>query len=276
MVIDCHTHAFADKIAAKAVAQLVEYYHVPVPRGARLTDLLQAEQAARVDAFILLVAATKPDQVRPANDWLLSLASLSPAQLSERTGLVNPPMPVPFGAFHPENPHWRAEIQRLRQAGIKGIKLHPEFQGVDLADPALAPCFAEIEKDFIVLIHIGDETARESNRSTPRKVAAIAEQFPKLRLIAAHMGGYRFWHEALELLAGRDLYLDTSSARRFMEPSLFRQLVAKHGVERILFGSDYPVWSPLEERDALGAITWLGDHEKALIMGGNCARLLGG
>ena len=126
-----------------------------------------------------------------------------------------------------------------------------------------------------MLIHIGEEVPSDQNRSTPRKVAAILDRFPRLRIIAAHMGGYRFWEQALEVLAGRDLYLDTSSAQRFMAPALFRQLVTRHGASWILFGSDYPVWSPAEELAALRQLDWLSESEKVKILGDNSARLLG-
>lgn len=274
MLIDCHTHAFADKIAEKAVRQLIDYYQIPTDFGGRLVDLLKEATAAKLEGLILLVAATKPEQVKPANDWALALNGTDPLDLQTKYELTYPLRLFPFGTFHPDDPDWEAEINRLRRAGIRGIKLHPEFQGINLADPRLMDFFAAIETDFIVMIHVGDPVHSESNRSTPRKVAHILDNFPRLRVIAAHMGGYLFWQEAYETLAGRDLYLDTSSTLPYIDPALFQKLIAKHDPEKILFGSDYPLRSPAQDLELLERMAWLNSSAKERICGFNCAQLL--
>lgn len=275
MRIDCHTHAFADKIADKAVEQLISYYQMPTEFGGRLGDLLHQAVMAKLDALVLLVAATKPEQVKPAHDWVLKVMATDPAVLQQRYALPYLPRIIPFGTFHLDDPHWRTEIVRLRAAGIRGIKLHPEFQGIDLADPRLEPLFQEIAGEFVLLVHVGDPTISANNLSTPAKVAAIKRNFPALTIIAAHLGGYCFWDAALHDLAGMDVYLDTSSAITFIDPALLRQLVQRHGVERILLGSDYPLASPQQALNALEAISWLSPAEKSAIRGENCARLFG-
>lgn len=274
LLIDCHTHAFADKIADKAIRWLIEYYKITVNHGGRFVNLLQAAAEVRLDACVLLVAATKPEQVRPANDWAIALAKQTPAQLRLQYGLAHAPRIVPFGAYHPKNPAWQSELGRLREAGIKGIKLHPEFQGFDLADPCLCDFFAEAERDFVIMIHVGDRLVTERNLSTPRKIAAILDNFPRLRIITAHMGGYRLWDEAYECLAGRDVYFDTSSTFPYLDMGAFRRTVQKHGTERILYGSDYPIGYPRQDLEILDKLDWLTDADKARIRGNNCARLL--
>jgi predicted TIM-barrel fold metal-dependent hydrolase len=134
----------------------------------------------------MLTAATKREQVKPANDWALSFAS-DGSQLKQ-PGLTI----VPFGTYHPDDEEWLMEVDRLRAAGIKGLKLHPEFQGFDLADPRLHDFFAEVERDFILLIHVGDPVVSQDNYSTPRKIARILDDFPNIRIIAAHLGGFCF------------------------------------------------------------------------------------
>ncbi|HEY3297221.1 MAG TPA: amidohydrolase family protein, partial [Armatimonadota bacterium] len=225
MRIDCHTHAFAEKIAEKAIRQLVDYYQVQTSHTGTIQALLDAAEEAELDAAILVVAATKADQVKPAHDWILhDVCAMS--QVSTRI--------IPFGTYHPDDPDWLSEINRLRKARIRGIKLHPEFQGIDLADPRLNPFFEEVEPDFTLLVHVGDPLVSPDNLSTPTKVAAIAASFPRLRIIAAHMGGYRMWEEALETLAGTNVYLDTSSTLGYIDPDMFKRLITKHGVDRIL------------------------------------------
>lgn len=276
MFIDCHTHAFADKIADRAVEQLINYYHIDTPFGGRLADLISAANAARLDALVMLVAATKPEQLKPANDWVLALSSLSHTQLEAHLNMPVHSRIIPFGTFHPDAPGWEAEIARLRSAGIKGIKLHPEFQQIDLADPALLPFWEEVRSDFIIMIHVGDPVVSANNYSTPRKIASLLEKFPGIRIIAAHLGGYNFWEEVYHSLAGKEVYLDTSSTLSYINPELLRNIVSKHGTDRLLFGSDYPLKSPIQELEIFEAkLNWLTSREKDQILGDNCATLLG-
>ncbi len=275
MFIDCHTHAFADKIADRAVEQLINYYHIDTSFGGRLADLIAAANAARLDALVMLVAATKPEQLKPANDWILTIAGLSKAQLEAKLQMPVYPRLIPFGTFHPEAPEWEKEIARLRSAGIKGIKLHPEFQQIDLAAPELLPFWEEVRRDFIIMIHVGDPVVSADNYSTPRKIASLLDKFPGIRIIAAHLGGYNFWDEVLQVLAGKEVYLDTSSSLPYIDPALLRQIVSKHGTDRLLFGSDYPLQSPAQEREMFEAkMHWLTSREKDRILGDNCAALL--
>lgn len=244
-----------------------------------MADLLTVAGQAGLDALVLLVAATKPEQVKPANDWVLSLLRMSSDRLRQdfyagttRT-LTRVPQIIPFGTFHPDDPNWLGEISRLRAAGIKGIKLHPEFQGIDLADPRLNPFFEEVAPDFILTIHMGDAIVSEANLSTPRKLRHILDRFPKLRVIAAHLGGYCFWEQSYQELAGQEVYFDTSSALSYINPEMFRRIVSKHGTERLLFGSDYPLRAPWQDLQLLEAIPWLTATEKEAIAWRNSARL---
>lgn len=275
MFIDCHTHAFADKIADKAVEQLINYYSIPTVHGGRFSDLLHAANSAGLDAMVLLVAATKPEQVRPANDWALYLSQLSEAQINHEFTLPRSPRIFPFGTFHPGDSNWLSEIRRLRSAGIKGIKLHPEFQGIDLGDPGLSDFWAEVENDFILMIHVGDPVISPENYSTPLKIARILDNFPKMRIIAAHLGGYHFWDDVCAHLAGKDVWLDTSSSLPYIHPSQLRDIFNRHPREKILFGSDYPLRSPQEELELLEKLEWLTVRDRELIYGENCAQLLG-
>ncbi len=274
MLLDCHAHAFADKIADKAVQQLIDYYKIETANGGRLNDLIDAANQAKLDSFVLLVAATKPEQVKPANDWVLDITAKSQAELEQFTGLAHVPRIIPFGTYHPTDPNWLTEVNRLKKAGIKGIKLHPEFQGIDLADLGLNPFFEEIGDRFVLLVHIGDPKVSPSNLSTPRKVAAILKKFPKLRVIAAHLGGYCFWNEVLEELVGKDLYLDTSSALQYIDSETLLKIISKHDYSKILFGSDYPLNTPQKELELLDRIPWLSTAAKERIYGQNCAELL--
>lgn len=275
MLIDIHAHAFADAIAEKAVAQLIRYYGIHTNHGGRLADSLRCAAEAGVDYSVLLVAATKPEQVEPANNWVLGIKKLSQEALSEMAGVPRPPRLIPFGTVHPGNPNMLDEVERLREAGIFGVKIHPEFQSFDLDDARLFPVFEAMGDSMILMTHVGDED-RQSVRSTPQRARTILRNFPKLRMLAAHMGGYRYWQESLDILAGQDIFFDISSTMAFIDPALFRELIKKHGAERIAFGSDYPLFSPQEELDRLERLApWLTLREKERILSGTARELLG-
>jgi uncharacterized protein len=137
MLIDFHTHAFAEKIAPRAVQQLIDYYQLPTTFGGSLQDLLKIAGDVKLDALVLLNAATRPEQVRPANDWLIEIGKPVGFQPESKVAATQSCRVIPFGTFHIQSPDWLSEVQRLRAAGIAGIKLHPEFQGIDLADKRL-------------------------------------------------------------------------------------------------------------------------------------------
>jgi predicted TIM-barrel fold metal-dependent hydrolase len=275
MRIDFHSHAFADKIAQKAVEQLITYYRIPTAYDGTLLALVREAVKAKLDVLVLLVAATKASQVKPANDWAIRVSRYNADELNRLCGVTRAPRLVPFGTFHPDDPFWQEEIRRLRLAGCRGIKLHPEFQGIDLADPRLNPFFEEISPDFIVVFHMGDKTKSPDNFSAPRKLAAILERFPKLKAVAAHMGGFCCWEESLNELAGRKVYFDTSSTVRYADRDLLKKIVAKHGTDRILFGSDFPLQSPAEAYAELESLDFLSASQKEDIAGKNAAVLLG-
>lgn len=231
---DVHTHAFHPKIAAKALDQLQGHYGIPAAGSGHIEDLLQRIHAAGLDRAVVHNAATTPDQVIPANNWAI--------ELEHQYEQV-----IAFGTVHPDFDRWPEQLERLAAAGIVGIKLHPDFQGIALDDPCMRPIFEALQGRFICMVHVGDNVPPAQNPSSPRKIAAVHAQFPELTLIAAHFGGYLHWEEVLTDLAGLDIYLDTSSALPFLPQTQLEAIVRRHSWERILFGSDYPLFDPGEE-----------------------------
>lgn len=253
MLIDIHTHAFHPKIAYKAVEHLNSYYAVSCAGDGTVTDLLARQKKAGIDRCVVLCAATDPAQVIPANNYAIMLQKEHPEIIA-------------FGTLHPAFEQWKKQLSNLKAAGIKGIKLHPDFQGFWLNDPRLMPMLEEAQDDFVFEIHIGDYLPPEQNPSCPYKAAALLDAFPRLRLIAAHMGGYQQWDHALKALLGRDVWLDTSSTSSFVSPEMLRTLLISHPRERILFGSDYPLYDPSDEANRLQAMSGFSDAEMEQIM----------
>lgn len=260
MLLDIHTHAFHPKIAYKAVEHLNSYYSVACAGTGTVTDLLAREKKAGIDACVVLCAATQPAQVIPANNYAIMLQKEYPEVIA-------------FGTLHPGFADWEKQLDHLKASGIRGIKLHPDFQGFWLNDPRLLPMLEYAQNDFVFEIHIGDYAPPDKNPSCPYKVAALLDAFPRLRIIAAHMGGYQHWEHALIALAGREVWLESSSTTPFVTPELFAQFLKKHPRERILFGSDYPLYDPGEEIYRLQKMTSFTDAEMEEIMSNGCELL---
>lgn len=231
MRYDVHTHAFHPKVADRILAHLHDHYGItPVGRGTA-PDLLERLARAGIHRCAVHNAATAPAQVAPANDFVLGLARRHPQV-------------IPFGTLHPADPDWEAAMAGLWTNGVRGIKLHPDFQGFRLDDPALDPIFEAARGRFCFMIHVGDRLPPDQNPSCPFKVARVLDRHPGLTAIAAHLGGYLHWRYALESLVGREVFLDTSSSLPFLDDATLRRIFTRHAAERILFGSDYPLFDP--------------------------------
>jgi uncharacterized protein len=251
MLLDVHTHAFHPKIADKVLAQLEAHYGIS-PVGAGLaTDLTRRLEAAGLEGAVVHTAATGPAQVVPANNWAIEIAADNPCLIG-------------FGSLHPEFTDFEAELDRLEAAGVPGIKIHPDFQGFFLDDPRLGAIIEAAGTRFTFMVHVGDRLPPEKNPSCPRKLARLIKDFPGIRVIAAHMGGYLHWKYALEHLTGLDVYIDTSSTLPFIDTDLLRLLYDSHPPERILFGSDYPLFEPKTELEALQSRLHLSDSRMEL------------
>ncbi len=233
MRVDVHTHAFHNKIAEKACAQLVKHYRLDIAGTGTREDLLGFLDKAKIDKAFVHCAATTPDQVVPANTWAITLAE-------------NPRF-IPFGTLHPDYPDWESELSRLGQKGIKGIKFHPDFQKFNLDGEKLFPIYEAIADKFIVMFHVGDVLHPDINPSSPQKLARVLRNFPSLTAIAAHFGGFSQWEWVRESLSGLKFYMDTSSALKNIPDHLLMEILSSFPEESFLFGSDYPLGDPSEE-----------------------------
>ena len=235
---DVHTHAFHPKIAQKAVEQLYDYYGIEPVGNGTIDDLLLRTERAGLDRVVVHSAATTKDQVVPANDWAISLEE-------------NYDNVIAFGTIHPDFSDWEKELARLENAGIIGLKLHPEFQKVWLNDKSLYPIFETIGNRFRLMIHVGDRALPEENFSCPYKIADLKKKFPEVKMIAAHFGGWRHWEYVAEAFQGIDIFIDTSSSFEFITDEQIKEIKKVVPLERWLFGSDYPLYDSGEELEVL-------------------------
>lgn len=164
------------------------------------------------------------------------------------------------------------EIEHARALGLCGVKYHPDFQTFNIDDPKMIPVYRRLmEYGMPVLFHMGDE---RYDYSAPRRLYNVMQQLPELTCIAAHFGGYQRWSEAASCLLEGNIWFDTSSTLWKLEPDRARGLIHHYGADRMLFGTDFPMWDPAEEIDRFLALG-LTDEENDRILYQNFERLFG-
>ena len=171
-----------------------------------------------------------------------------------------------------------ANLASLRENGIRGVKLHPLFQQLSLADPRVIELVAALAEDGIVMItHAGAGADGDANeRGAPRHLRALLDRLPGLRLIACHFGGYHRLDEAAEYVVGSAAYLETSWPPTLAEldAERVRSMIRRHGADRVVFGTDWPMTDQAAELAAIRALGLTAEEER-VILGGNLAALLG-
>ncbi|MGM9602707.1 MAG: amidohydrolase family protein [Faecousia sp.] len=278
MIIDFHTHTFPDAIAPKALKKLQGASHTRAFSDATVGGL-QADMAARgIDYSVVLPVATNAAKVPHMND--------SSAALNTGGSLIH------FGAMHPDFDGWYAELGRMKELGLKGIKIHPVYQDVDIDDIRYLRILERCaELDLIVVAHSGDDIGFPGVvRCDPARSRNALRQVPGVKLVLAHMGGWKNWEQVAENLADTGCYLDTAFSlgqidameasfyseeeRCLMSDEEFTALIKAFGADRVLFGTDSP-WtnSQTEIRRILG-LPGLNEAEKTAILGGNAGKLL--
>lgn len=240
-MIDCHVHVFPPKVGAKLADAIGEEFGRAPAGDGSVTDLLTRLDRAGLDGAICHTAAVHPIQMIPANTWMIGLGREHPRLM-------------PFGTIHPEHPDWEKQLDRLERHGIRGLKLHPDLSMIPLDSPLWRPVWDALQGRFLVMLHMGATGQGRPTISRPRALARILNDFPGLECIAAHLGGLFWWEEALRDLAGRDLYLDTAACPKTIPPQVLRAILKRHDPQRILFGSDYPLFSPETELPALDRV----------------------
>ena len=239
MIIDFHTHCFNDTLAPKAMANLSAVSLYPPHYDGTLGGLKAQMKKAGIDLSVMLNIATAPHQCPKVNDWAI--------EANAQKGIVA------FGSLHPGYARWREELERLKSAGIKGIKFHPDFQGFHVCDREAYKIYEAIaEKDMIMVFHCGhDLVKRERYMCEPKDFARMSDDFSGAKIVGAHLGGQDMWEDVFEYIAPRKMYVDTSFGFRFFTPDRISRFIELHGADNILFGTDTPWQSQAEEVDKM-------------------------
>lgn len=258
MIIDTHAHIFPDKIAEKATAGIENFYDIKMAEVGSVKNLLKEGEKAGIDRFVVHSVATTPAQVEHINSFIIDTAMTYPDKF------------IGFATMHPDYENIQKELERALDQGLKGVKIHPDFQKFLIDDEHAYPLYECIEGRVPLLVHTGDYRYEYSR---PERMARVMDRFPKLDVIGAHFGGWSIWEEATKLLAGRRIWVDTSSSLYAISAETAEKLIRAYGVDRVLFGSDFPMWTPEKELEAFRKIP-LTSEEQEMILWKNAALLL--
>ena len=231
-IADIHAHIFPERLAAKASDSIGSFYGASTSHVASLEILLEQEALAGIGYTAVSSSATSPEQAAHINDFISGCAR-------ERPNLV------PLGSLFPGMDGWEAELERMQALGIRGIKIHPDFQRVNIDEPKAVEMYRAIARAGLpVLFHMGDA---RYDYSSPERLANLIRQVPDLVAIAAHFGGWQSWDRSYAHVLPENVYYDTSSSLMYLGKERALDFLDKLNPTRFLFGSDFPMWSPRTE-----------------------------
>ena len=264
MVIDFHTHIFPDAIASKTISLLEGRSGIPASTDGTLQGLSKSMDQTGIDLSVILPVVTRPSQFESINVFAKGINENYAGRF------------ISFGGIHPDSEDYKGQLRTIKEMGLPGIKLHPDYQGVMIDDIRYMNIIEYAsELDLIVLTHAGvDSGLPYPIHCPPDKMRKVIDTIKPEKLVVAHYGGWKQWELAYEYLADADVYFDTAVTFGYLEQEMFLKMWEKVNKEKVLFASDSP-WS--EPVVALSKVRELpiSQKEKDDLLGNNAKKLLG-
>lgn len=263
MVIDFHTHVFPDKIAARTIEKLSSCCDTMAFTDGTLNGLKKSMKENHIDLSVVLPVATKPSQFESMNSFA--------AEINDKDGIIS------FGGIHPDTDNCEEELKTIKKLGLRGIKLHPDYQGLFIDDPRYIRLIqGAVDLGLIVSIHAGlDIGLPDPIHCPPDRTAAMLEQIDneEAKIVLAHMGGYDQWDDVEEYLVGKNVYFDISYCLGHINDEQLLRIIRDQGADRILFATDSP-WSGHKETLEYLRKLSLTEEELSCILHVNAEKLL--
>lgn len=259
-IINAHCHIYPASIAERAVQGISDFYGIKIDLNGMTDDLIRDGEKVGVVHYLVHSVATKPSQVRSINEFIASEVNSHPGVF---TG---------FGTLHPDSEDVEGDLKYLLELGLKGVKIHPDFQFFSLEEDR-AIRLGQMVRDagIPILTHCGDFRYKLSN---PEQFETFIKALPGLKIIGAHLGGWSVWDDAVARLAGKyDIMVDCCSCFGFLSPEQSTKIIRAYGADRVLWGTDYPTWDHVNEMNLFNKLD-LNEKERSLILYENAARLL--
>lgn len=260
-IIDCHCHIYPEAIVSRAVEAIEGFYDYRYKGFDGKTEtMIKNGKASGVGHFIVFSVATTPHQVHSINSFIAECVRQSGGVF---TGL---------GTLHPYSDNLKADFDELIALGLRGVKLHPDFQKIAIDDPYCQEIYRLCSGKIPVLLHTGDYRYDYSN---PERMKKMLYMFPDCTFIGAHFGGWSVWDEAVAKLSSYpNFYVDTSSSFSDISPEKAKQLIKAYTPDRVLFGTDYPLGNSEKETAMLKAAVE-NKQDLCKILYKNAAKLFG-
>ncbi len=260
MIIDFHTHAFPDTVAARAIPSLEKEGDIKARTSGTTASLLASMDRAGIDRSLICSIATRPLQFDAILDWSRQIRC-------KRL--------IPLPSIHPDDPDSVEKVHRIHQEGFVGIKMHPYYQNYFLSEKRLTPFYEALsETGLLLVVHCGYDIAFPRIRcADPAQILTLHQRFPKLRLITTHFGGWKLWDEVEEMLIGREIFMEISFSLQYLQEEQAVRMLTGHPAEFLLFGSDSP-WD--DQRECIGRLKALKLQQNLVtgILGENALKLL--
>ena len=256
-IIDAHCHIYPAKIAAKAVTAIGNFYGIDMSEDGTADSLVKEGGAISVEKYVVHSTATTVHQVRSINDYIYG-------EMQEHPEFIG------FMTLHNEMTEEAIaeEVELAISRGMKGVKLHPDFQKFNIDDAE--NIYRVTAGKLPVLLHMGD---KRYDFSSPARLCKMAEKYPEQTFIGAHFGGYSVWDKVECLKDLPNVYFDTSSSLYFLDKGRASDFIHRFGHERYFFGTDFPMWKHAEELKRFLALD-LTEEEREDILYNNVAKLL--
>lgn len=266
MIIDFHTHIFPDKIAERTIEKLENLANIKAFTDGTEKSLLESMEKAGVDVSVILPVLTRPEQFNTVNEFA---ARLNEKYAAKKKRLLS------FGGIHPKTLDYKRELRIIKDLGLKGIKLHPDYQAMAFDDISYMRILDYAsELGLISVVHAGVDVGYPDDvHCTPKMVLKVLESVAPDKMVLAHYGGFKRWDEVEELLAGKNVYFDNSFIYGYIEDEKFLAILKKHGADKVVFGTDSPWSGQKESIEKLNSLP-ISKEDKEKILGGNAKALL--
>ena len=272
MIIDFHTHIFPEKIAERAVGALAKNSgSVPYSNGTE-GGLLGSMETGGISLSVNLPAITKPEQFESTFRFACEINAKMQSDAYKNRKILS------FAGIHPLDENYEEHLYSVREAGILGIKIHPDYQGTFIDDERYIRILSLAKKlDLITVTHAGVDGAfiGQPVKCPPERVLRVLDRLGGYsKLVLAHLGGAAMPEEVLAKIAGEDVYIDTAYVLAMTPKETLLKLVERHGEERILFATDSPWSGQKEDVERIKALGLPSSAEER-IFSSNAIKLLG-
>lgn len=268
MLIDFHTHTFPDKIAARTIEILLanvekmRMAEATAYNDATVSGLLNSMNEYGVDYSVVMPIATTPRQSETIN------------RVAAETNAMD--RLFSFGSVHPLQEDWERTVYDIKEKGLPGIKLHPEYQQMFIDSKESIRILKLCEKlGLLVTLHTGQDIGiAPPVHCMPEALRRVLDyEVEGSNIIAAHMGGWREWDGVEKYLVGTPIMLDTAYVSGDLPKEQFERIVKTHGADKILYATDSPWERPDMTVEYINS-TSLSEVEKSMIFSENAKKLL--